>query len=98
MWGAWNHGGRAGGLDPRPGLCTIGIAVQVPFDVVADVEIQETVAVHISPGTTGPPVRVPQPGLAGDIDKAAPAPAVRFVVIQYDLAKVGDDQVVVAVV
>ena len=70
------------------------VAVEVDLHVVAHVEIEETVAVHVAPARARAVMRVLDPGLFGDVGESA----VAVVAVEDDPAEIGDHQVVEAVV
>ncbi len=83
---------------PAVGPCTGLVVVEVDLDVVADVQVEEAVAVDVAPGAAGGEVRVVQAGPFRDVAEAPAAAAVGLVVVEDDAAEVGDDEVVEAVV
>ena len=74
------------------------VVLDVYFNVVADVEIEEAVAVYVAPGTTRGPVGILDAGPGCDVDKTPAALAIRFIVVQDEAAPAGHEQVGPAVV
>src|SRR5262249_13071584 len=90
--------GRAAVAQARLGLFADGVFGEVHFYVIADVQVEEAVAVHVAPGAARAPMRVVQAGGGGDVAEAPAAVPVRLVVPQDHAAPVRHQQVVEAVV
>ena len=74
------------------------VFLERPVDVMADVQIREPVAVQVGESGARAPEVIIQAGFLGDVDKASPAFAVRFVMKERDAAPAGDQQVRPAVI
>jgi hypothetical protein len=78
---------------------TLRVVIKVHFDVIADIQIQQAIAVNVPPSATGGEVRtIVQSGLGGDIDEMPASFAVRFIVIEDHAAHVRHYQIVPAIV
>ena len=64
-----------------------------PVDVLADIEIRETVTIQVRPGGARCPQSLGQTGLFRDLGKAAAAFAVRLIAIQGHPAPARDQQI-----
>ena len=90
--------GRTGKVFLDVAIEARGVFLDVGLDIVADIQIEQAVAIDVAPGGAGGPVRMDETRLGGGIDEASATLAVFHVVIERDPLVGGDEEVVEAVV
>ena len=93
MGNGWKMGGRAAHRHLGPRLLTDRVFFRVHLAVVAYIQIEIAVPIHITPTRTGAPMRIFQPGLSCNVHEA-PFPVLSgLVVVEDQFPEVGHQEI-----